>query len=294
MDPNRPQTLDSKKKWFIGCGIGCAVVIIIVVLLILSGVMFVKNIVKGFDESEDILETLTERYGEVEEYCPEPDGVIREPRIEVFLKVRELMKPICNKIESSFNLLNEEEKSKDIGKEKPDVGVIGKIRTGIGMVPQIAEFLKIRNQSLLDAGMGLGEYYYIYIYAYYLWLNKPMLDGLPFQIRGGDSSGFNIQDFDDEDSQEVRRIIQIRRLQRLILPMLHNQYEKLKARGAESRLGKWRGILEAEIKALESDRYRMPWQDGLPEVIESSLKPFRQRLEEGYSRLLNSLEISSK
>ncbi|MEA3420524.1 MAG: hypothetical protein U9Q97_02455 [Acidobacteriota bacterium] len=293
MDPNRPQTSSSKKKWFIGCGIVCGVVIIIVVLLILSGVMFVKNIVKGFDEAEAILEALAERYGEVEEYCPEPDGVIRQARIEVFLKVRELMRPIRNELESSFNLLNEEEKSKDIGKEKSDVGVIGKIRTGIGMVPQIAEFLKIRNQSLLDAGMGLGEYYYIYIYAYYLWLNKPMLDGLPFQIRGGDSR-FNMQNFDDEDSQEMRRIIQIRRLQRLILPLLRNQYEKLQARGVESRLEKWQGILEAEIKTMESDRYRMPWQDGLPEVIESSLKPFRQRLEEGYSRLLNSLEISSK
>ena len=160
------------------------------------------------------------------------------------------------------------------------------------MVPQVAEFLKVRNQSLLDTGMGLGEYYYIYIHAYYLWLDKPMLDGLPFQIRGGDK-GFNMQDWNDEDSQEIRRIIQIRRLQRLILPLLRNQYEKLQARGAESRLEEWRGILGAEIKALESDRFRMPWQDGLPEVIESSFKPFRKRLEEGYSRLLNSLEIST-
>jgi hypothetical protein len=176
--------------------------------------MFVKNIVKGFEESEAILETLTERYGEVEEYCPEPDGNIRQARIEVFLKVRELMRPIRNELESSFNVLTEEEKSEDPDKEKADVGVIGKIRTGFSMVPQIAEFLKVRNQSLLDVGMGLGEYYYIYIYAYYLWLNKPMLDGLPFQIRGGDR-GFNMQGSDDEDSQEIRRIIQIRRLQRL-------------------------------------------------------------------------------
>jgi len=271
MDPNRPQTTSSKKKWFIGCGIGCGAVIIIVALLILSGVMFVKNIVKGFEDSEAILDTLT---------------------IEAFLKVRELMQPIRNELESAFNVFSEEDKSEDLEKEKPEVGAIGKIRTVFGMVPQVAEFLKVRNQSLLDAGMGLGEYYYIYIYAYYLWLNKPMEDGLPFQIKGGDS-GFNMQDWDDEDSQEIRRIIQIRRLQRLILPLLRNQYEKLQARGAESRMEGWRGILEAEIKALESERYRMPWQDGLPEVIESSLKPFRQRLEEGYSRLLNSLEIST-
>ena len=118
MDPNRPQTSSSKKKWFIGCGIGCGAIIVIVVLLILSGVMFVKNIVKGFEESEAILDTLTERYGEVEEYCPEPDGAIRPARIEVFLKVRELMRPIRNELESAFNLFSKKNKSEDFRKRK--------------------------------------------------------------------------------------------------------------------------------------------------------------------------------
>ena len=119
--------------------------------------MFVKNIVKGFEESEATQEILTERYGEVEEYCPEPDGAIRQARIEVFLKVRELMRPIRNELESAFNVFSEEDKSEDLEKEKADVGVIGKIRTGFGMVPQIAEFLKVRNQSLLDVALGLRQ-----------------------------------------------------------------------------------------------------------------------------------------
>jgi hypothetical protein len=43
---------------------------------------------------------------------------------------------------------------------------------------------------------------------------------------------------------------------------------------------------------MEADRYRLAWQDGLPEVIVSSLRPYRARLEKSYSRLMNTIEIS--
>ena len=48
----------------------------------------------------------------------------------------------------------------------------------------------------------------------------------------------------------------------------------------------------AEVKALEADRYRLPWRDGVPAVIEASLKPYRERLEAGYSRMANLFEIA--
>jgi hypothetical protein len=43
---------------------------------------------------------------------------------------------------------------------------------------------------------------------------------------------------------------------------------------------------------METDRYRIPWQDGLPEIIDLSLRPFRDRLEAGYSRLANLFELA--
>ena len=43
---------------------------------------------------------------------------------------------------------------------------------------------------------------------------------------------------------------------------------------------------------MEADPHRLPWQDGLPEVLESSLKPFRDRLEASYGRITNMFEIS--
>jgi hypothetical protein len=43
---------------------------------------------------------------------------------------------------------------------------------------------------------------------------------------------------------------------------------------------------------MEADRYRLAWQDGLPDIIASSLEPYRARLEAGYDRWLNAIEFS--
>ena len=43
---------------------------------------------------------------------------------------------------------------------------------------------------------------------------------------------------------------------------------------------------------MEADPHRLPWQDSLTEVLESSLKPFRERLEASCSRMTNMFEIS--
>ena len=49
--------------------------------------------------------------------------------------------------------------------------------------------------------------------------------------------------------------------------------------------------LAAEITAMESDRFRIPWRDGVPEPIAASLEPYRRQLESSYSAMCNPLEI---
>jgi hypothetical protein len=78
----------------------------------------------------------------------------------------------------------------------------------------------------------------------------------------------------------------------MLLPMLRNQYEKLKQEADPEVSRDWKEALAAELEALESDRYRLAWQDGLPETIASSLAPYRDRLDSSYSRLMNTIEIS--
>ncbi len=42
---------------------------------------------------------------------------------------------------------------------------------------------------------------------------------------------------------------------------------------------------------METDRFRLPWQDGFPEALKESLSPFRKRLEDSYNVTLNAFEI---
>lgn len=285
MDPNKPESSSSTKKWLIGCGIGCGAIIVIAILVGLGGYLFIRNIVQGFEDSEAIMSALTERYGRVKEYCPEPDGTISPDRVEAFLVARDAMHLDREELGKSIQILDRDEFEKEMERDSSG-SVFEKIRIGFGLVPQIADFFKARNQALLDVGMGMGEYYYLYSVVYFSWLKKPVVDGPSFQMIGDE----DYRDWDDEESREIRQDITLRRLHRMLLPMLENQYGKLQEDPSVQKI--WTQVLAGEIEALHADRYRMIWQDGLPDVISSSLEPFRQRLGESYSPLLNTLEIA--
>lgn len=284
------ESSSSTKKWLIGCGIGCGVILVIGILFVAGAFFFVRNLVEGFQDSDAILQTLTERYGRVSEYCPEPDGIIEANRIEAFLAVREATASTRQKIEQSIAVLSDEEWEGKIDVESSG-NVFTKIKLGLGLIPQIAEFLKVRNQALLDADMGMGEYYYLYTLVYFSWLKKPVVDGPPIQIMG-DEDEFRFEDWEDEEAQELRQDMIRRRLHRMTLPMLRNQYEKLMELPDSTERQAWQQILKAELDALESDRYRLAWEEGLPETMATSLEPFRVRLNTSYSPMMNAIEIS--
>ena len=279
-------------KWLIGCGIGCAVVIVLLVFAGVGGFFFVKNIVKVFEETEAIADALTERYGGIKDFCPDPGGAIGPERVEAFLSVRKSMELAKEKLESSIIILSDEKRESQF-KEEPSPGVLTKIKTGFGIIPLIAEFYTRRNQALLDAEMGLGEYYFIYVVSYYSWLGKSPGDGLEY----------NLVDEDDEkrgvywrrrrnEDLEDRQDDVLKQFHRQVLPMLKNQLAKLTRIDVSPIRDPWRETLAAEIEAMEADRLRLLWQDGLPDVLEASLKPFRGRLEVSYSKVLNALEMA--
>ena len=286
MSANETKSSDTTKKWLIGCGIGCGAIILILIILGLGGYFFFRNIVAGFRDSEAIMSTLTERFGRIEDFCPDPDGAIKAERIEVFLSVRDSFAPVREEVKASFESLKQEKAEGEIDLKKPNI--LKMVRLGVGVIPQIAELLKGRNQALIDKGMGMGEYYYIYVVAYYSWLKKPPEDGPDVQLAEYEERG----DYRDrEEFMETRREVMLRRMNRQLLPMLRNQLEKLVESDKSGAQAKWRKKLEAEIKAIESDRARILWQDGLPPALEASFRPFKERLEASYNPLTNSLEI---
>jgi hypothetical protein len=279
------------KKWLIGCGIGCGVVIVGLLILGTAGYYFIKDMVKDFQASETLMDTLIERYGTTREFSPDPDGAIRPARIEIFLAVRSSMAPAMEEMERAINILSEMEQT-DRDKEEPSPNVFTKIKTGLGFAAQIAEFYRSRNQALLDNDMGMGEYYYIYVMSYFSLLGRSPSDGPPFRVEDQAAGGRIIYTERQRETQGDRMDMMLRRVHRQIFPMLQNQYAKLTEGDVSRTQEKWRKALAAEIEAMESDRYRLPWKDGLPDILKTSLEPYRSRLESSYSAMLNIFEVT--
>ena len=272
-----------------GCGIGCAVIILILIVLGVGGYMFFKDLIGEFQEQEELMEILTERYGQINDFCPEPDGSIGPSRIEAFLSVRDAFAPFRDKLEISMQELQARAGKSEVEVKKPK-NIFEMVKLGFGLVPQIAEFMKFRNQALLDAEMGMGEYTYIYAIAYFSWLEKPPEDGPDFEVME-EGEGSRLGEMDLEEIREERRDSMLRRLHRALLPMLQNQLEKLGTAGSSESISEWKDQLQAEIQALEDDRFRLPWEDGLPDVIKTSLEPYRDRLDRSYNAMTNPFEL---
>ncbi|MCP4662970.1 MAG: hypothetical protein GY856_46865 [bacterium] len=269
--------------WLKGCSIGCGVVVVIIVGLIAGGVFFSRDVLQEFETADRSLDAVAEQFGPIPSYHPEPDGAIRPERIEAFLAARDSIAGVREETERSLLVLAE-------GEDRS--GTFRKIRAGFGLLHQLADFLTRRNEALLEAGLGLGEYYYIYTLAYYSWLELSPADGPPFKLVS--ENGTILQNIEDLDESVVRefRLEQARAsLNRLLLPVLRQQRSDLGDDEGDEELRAWRELLSAEIAALEADAHRIPWEDGLPEIIESSLRPYRDRLEQSYCTMCNALEV---
>lgn len=285
-----------RNKWLLGCGIGCGAVVLIVVILAIAGVFFVRGLVQSFKESDETMKILVSKYGWVTDFRPNPDGSIPRDRLEIFLSARDAALPVRRKLEESLAALSRGRRAKGIEVKSPG-NAFSLAKQAFGIVPRIAEYFNARNRALLDRGMGMGEYGYIYVTAYHGWLKKPVTDGPGFRIVGGDEEKGSARRGGDE-GREYHEDMILRWIHSAYLPMLKNQ----SAGPAEAPEGavtgsvppgektRWRDALAAEIKALEADRFRIPWRDGMPDVLSSSLEPFRDRLEASYSPVTNPLE----
>jgi hypothetical protein len=280
----------SSSKWLVGLGIGCGGVIVIIIILVIGGFLFVRNATQGFRASDELMKSLTAKYGRVEDYCPEPRGTIPTGRLDVFLAVRESAAPARAKLEESLEALAKSREASGVRDRSPGT-IFQALRTGMGLVPLISDFLKSRAQALLAKEMGPGEYCYLYVVAYYSWLKKPPMDGAGFRFVGPGRESMNPE---DQDVLAVSKDMNLMRIHRLVLPMLQCQLTKLGPPRPGAPPDKWRDALAAEVKAMGADRYRIPWQDGVATEIDSSLRPFRDRLEAGFSRMADLFEVSAE
>lgn len=284
---------DQKTNWLLGCGIGCGVVIMLCVAVIAGGFFFVRDTMEGFDAAIETRGELVDQFGEIGEFTPTADGSIPRSRMETFVTVREATQPARDQVVKSFSGLPlTKQESREIDQQSffTKLGTVFRIgRSAVGLGAHIGSFFQQRNQALLDHQMGPGEYSYIYVLAYYSWLGQSPDDGPDNADRWSDDADSVEWELSEDDERGHGRLK--KRLYGNILKIMRNQFAALPTESEEPDLRQWRNRLEAEIEALEEDRNRIPWQDGLPEALAVSLEPFRQTLLSSYHPMANEFEL---
>jgi hypothetical protein len=272
---------------------------VVALLLGVGGYFLINSILREVAKAEEVMERVREEQGRIADFQPDPDGGLRAERLEVFLHARELMAPTLTETEGALALLS----SRGSSVETQVPGMLGqliewgmgamKVDAATGLLPQVIGFVSARGEALLEAGMGVGEYLYIYSLAYYSWLGKSPADGPSFPLVGDDEDRRQQQqsEWDEFDVREGRREAVLTHLHDLLLPMLRRQLAAVDERSDVLESDPWRQQLAAEVAAMEKDRFRIPWRDGLPAPIQTSLRPFRARLGASYSPECNPLEV---
>jgi hypothetical protein len=161
------------------------------------------------------------------------------------------------------------------------------IRGGVKAVSTLGRLIETRNRALLDAEMGFGEYYYLYATVYYGWLGRSPGDCLRGVSVQTDGQGHTMSFSDGAHSGDLPGVYRT-----TYMGMLRRSLAQGDTVG-RPRDETWRAAVQAELDALEHDGARMPWADGLPEMVTRSLGPFRQRLETRYWKVSNCFELTT-
>jgi hypothetical protein len=258
--------------------------VLLLIGLVGAGYWGVKRLAQRAEQLGQGMQEISERHGRVVDFTPEADGRIPHERIDAFLEVREITAPERASLSESLASLSETGNTASATQPGKVLQVMG---SGFGLVPRMMSYISARNQALLSVEMGLGEYLYIYSLAYYSWLGKSPQDGPPDEVMTMNSRRWR-EDGDPGHGRDQTRVI----LNRQLLQILRNQLEAAESDPRVDQLASWTEELATEIEAMESDPSRLPWVDGLPEVLATSFAPYRERLEQSYCAVCNLIEIA--
>ena len=255
------KTLGCLKQTAIGCGV------LIVIAIALPLVMAVK-MMGPFNRAVEDRHAIEERFGLQEAYVPPASGVPSADRIEVFLEVRRTLRLPCmelSRAEQQVQKLESFDDQDEVNRVEVLKQAFSTTKSMMGVGPVIGRLYQLRNQSLLDAGMGLGEFTYIFTVAYRDRLLHP-----------------------PESDQLFGPTATNRRVRKALLSMLESQLAVLRSEGGgEAEIA----TLEAEISAMQTDERRIPWQDEIPPAITEALAPYRAELDELYCPAMAPLEL---
>lgn len=280
------------RKWLTGCGIGCGILVLVLGAVGTCGYLGVRRMVDKAQDLDDGFAAVAERFGEPAQYAPPADGCLPPDRMETFLAVRDSMASLRARLSRQLAVLDGSRSQ----------GVLARIKAAADLVPQVLGYVGARNRALLQAGMGAGEYQHIYCMAYYGLLQKDPADGPGFDLVNHEPASREKPEFhwsvaggsDESADVRERRAHEVRRLlNRVQRQVLANQATALAAAAGagEPQDDDWARRLDDEVRAMNDDPYRLPWQDGLPERCASCLQPYRARLEAAYDAMTSILDV---
>jgi hypothetical protein len=266
-------------KVLAGCGVGCLLILMAIGGVTWMGYRWTKETIETVETAERAEAQLEEGYGRTRDFTPPLEGRIASDRMEKFLWVRETIAFQRAALTESVEAMAPVE-----GEGRTTSGLRA-ARAGIGLAPRILEHAAARNDALLEAEMGLGEYTWIYWLTYHAWLGHPVDESLLrdlMEARAEFDGSAQIH-IDGMDSDEMKR-----ELRRDVRAMLRNLESELAGR---ADLPELHSLVAAEVALTEADRSRVPWEDGLPEAFAAGLEPYRGRLQENYSPATNPFEL---
>lgn len=259
-------------KWLKGCGIGCGAAVVLLTLIIVGGSL---TMMRPFRQAIAIREELDAQYGDQGAYAPPADGAISPARITAFLAVRQALMALCPEFAATADEFGKlDELQEDTPKREILTTFFGLTKNVIGMGPQMGRFFGVRNQALLDAGMGRGEYTYIYLLAY-----REQLLSTSSSFDGSERAGYRPG----------------RRLRGDLEQMLRNQLAALESQLADTNtpeLAALHDTLTGEIERLTRDPQAWPWQNGPPVAVVASLAPYRSQLDSLFCEYTLTLEFT--
>lgn len=258
-------------------------------MLLLAGVgacvvgsLYLRQTFRGIEKAARSEDALVNALGNLEQYVPPASGAPDATRLEAFVRVREATADSRARVEAVVGALPPPELSQDDA-------VIGKIRVGLDVLGELIDamgsYIEARNGRLVEEQMGIGEYVYLYTLTYHSWLGHSPTEA----VEGSrEADGARMEVFDDNDALFGEGAVR-RRYRRYVMGFVRRQLAE--ARGKQGDTAAWRDRLEDQIRRLEVDPGHVLWQDGLPEAIESSLRPFRAPLEATWSASTNRIEL---
>jgi hypothetical protein len=267
-------------KVIAGCSVGCLLVVAAAAMVGWLGYRWAKDAVATVENAAATQHELTETFGRVDEFVPSLDPGVPADRLEVFLSVREALSEPRRELIEAVDLVA----PPGDGSQAP--GGLRMAAAGARLAPRTLALTNARNQTLLDAGMGLGEYTWIYWLSYHAWLGHPVGESQLHEVmaaRAAAGESMQLQFSGNLEPESIRW-----RLRLDLVSMLENLVTALEG---DPQRRQWRLEVTTVLAETEADPEKLPWGDGVPDPVAQTLEPYREGLEATYSQATNVFEL---